>query len=578
MLLLEKVQKWAREMRERIITAALIDRSDKRVLSELREWLEGKKSAAQTLEEMTIHTMQAATLSTTRKDILADKKLLARMIHLHMEHKYGFREAIKTGNYMPLPHELTEVNCGTQMFVNYTVANACGLNPVIKELDGWRTKGSQSMARHSIIEIDVGEPQKWVLCQPWNILGPVTWDEDKKTLTVQDVIENRKVEIEYTWLDTYTEELYLERLEFLRSPRGAQSVLETGQKLGCPSVDGWKAKRKMPATWWIKYDAKDNTVAVKISIQRPLVQNRGLENKMRIETDGKITEEIRGYYFREDGWAQFLGATEMISISAEKAVELAQGLSTDLDYDKQCALEEKVYDLLFKCAEDEANLLLPAARASFAKLKLSPTYNNAWKFILVEALYQADRKAQSKKKFLYTKREHLAQFQRATDDDLFAKAYVSEKSFVDKLRKILDKANKRRGNPALQMRSKSLFVLDAARLEHQEARLFSRLRGKTDLLAYQLESEANFCNEAADRVCYVMDKFRKGIASLADLEKTAKERLGEGFDRAVMAAYSRMFTEFIGMIAYSQDELRLTQYREKLIEKLQEIKAVRQDQ
>lgn len=567
----EKVQKWARRMREQIITAGLIEKSEKWVLDELKEWLDGKKRADQTLEEITERARQASTLRATRDEVLADKKLVARMIYLHMEHRYGFCEAIKTGNYMPLPDELTEVNCGTQMLVNYTVASACGLNPVIKELDGWRTKGSAPIARHCIIEIDVGEPQKWVLCQPWNILGPVTWDKDKKTLTVQDTLEDRKVELEYTWLDTYDEELYLKRLEFLRSPKGAKSILETGQKLGYPSLDGWKAKRKLPATWWIKYDADKDCVTIKVSIQRPLVQNRGLENRIHIEADGKTTEELHGYYYREDGWAQFLGATEMMSVSAEKAAELAQGLK-DFDEEKQCGLEDTVYDLLSKGANDEANPFLPAVKESFERIKTTNTFNNAWKFILVEALYQADRKAKGKR-LIYTRREHIAQFQKAAGEDDVANAYWTQKDMLDKLRKRLDKIVKRRGNPELKIKGGGrLSVLEAPRLEYEEARRFSRLRGKAELLTYQLESESDFCSEAADKVCYVFDTFRNGVTTLEDLEKLAREKLGKGFDRAVIAAYGRIFTEFIGMTAHSFDHLRLTQYRSKLIEKLQEVK------
>src|SRR3989344_2288671 len=58
------------------------------------------------------------------------KKVAAAAIYYGLDIKYGFEEAIKTGNWTPWPDESSEVNCYGQAVATFMVAKACGLNPI----------------------------------------------------------------------------------------------------------------------------------------------------------------------------------------------------------------------------------------------------------------------------------------------------------------------------------------------------------------------------------------------------------------------------------------------------------------
>ncbi len=371
--------------------------------------------------------------------ILEDKVLTAETIFHTMGHKYGFKEALSTGNFMPWPHELSEVTCSTQMLVNYVIAKECGLKPVIREVIGFRNAGSSFIANHSFIEVDVGQKFPWLICQSWKLLGPINWDVILKKIKVTDysdkkVIDKKVHEIEYTFVETYTEEQYEAWIEYLRSDRGAAHVLIPGQRAGFPDVDGWKSEKKLKAPWYVRYDPNKKILTSKISLQRPLVQNRGLENTLIFNANSDLErEELTGYFYKTDGWAEFISKIPIVTICATKAEKLIEDVSS-FNLQKQYDFENSIAQaILDRNSAQEPQIYEKAICESFETLKKSPTFGSLWKFVLVESLYQQAKK-ESAKHFLYSSGERFNAFKLFDQTGEDAKYAEDRKKMMAKLK------------------------------------------------------------------------------------------------------------------------------------------------
>lgn len=507
--------------------------------------------------------------------ILEDKVLAAQTIFHTMGHKYGFKEALNTGNFMPYPHELSEVTCSTQMLVNYVIAKECGLKPVIREVIGFRTAGSSFIANHTFIEVDVGEKFPWMLCQSWKLLGPIIWDVVLKKIKVTDYSDKKAIdkpvhEIEYTLVETYTEQQYEEWAEYLRSERGAAHVLIPGQRAGFPDVDGWKSEKKLKAAWYIKYEPNKKSLHSKISLQRPLVQNRGLENTLIFNDKSELErEELIGYFYKADGWAEFISKIPIVTICANTAEKLIEDVAS-FNLQKQYEFEKSVaQSILERKTNEEPQIYEKAIRESFETLQKSPTFPSLWKFVLVESLYQQAKK-ETAKDFIYSSGQRFNAFKLFDQTGEDAKYEEDRKKMIAKLKNRIEGLDRRLSAGRYVSRNSSgwMRILDTRRSEYEEVRRFVNIRNSNELSLYQLEHEAQFCDEAADRALYVKDFVQKNAATLQSLEQYTHQKLGQNFDTQIIAAYGKMFIEFLGMMAHAWKELRLEPYRETLISKV----------
>ena len=495
-------------------------------------------------------------------EIFGDKRLISETIYKKLGHKYGFTEALRSGNFFPFPNELTQTTCATQMVINYVIAKECDLKPVIKEVIGFRREGSRHIGIHAFIEVDVGDEKPWVICQNWDLLGPVRWDNYGKTITVENVLERENEVFEYTIVDTFSEEEYLERIKSYRS-EGAISVLFNGQRIGIPSTDKWKTEKPLETVWFLKYDPGTNQIISRVALQRPLVQNKGLESVISLDEEGNIiSHEINGYFFREDSWAEFVNSTLMLSLPIETAESLSKGIE-EFSVDKQSLLEESISDIFLDgpCFDSDYNYE-KAIKGSYERVRQSPQFKSAWKFILTEALYQHARK-ESGKDFLYSEDERMYILELSQKDDSDVKNFVINKKNLELLRKAKKRSEKK---------GKNIHVISPGRQEYDSVKRFLKIRSSREMMIYQLENNARFCDEAADRLCHVRNVVKPFADTLASLEIGAKELLGSNFEKRTMAAYARIFTELLGMASFNWKQLKLDEYKEVLLDKIKKYK------
>ncbi len=552
---------WAVKKRALIIDAAYVMK-----IKQLEE--KGAKSQIRDLEKILDNPSHPK-----RPDILNDKKLIAQVIKKHLGHKYGFGDALRKGTYFQLPHEMSEAICSTQMVANYVVAKECGLRPVIREIEGCRRAGSSFVSAHAIVEVDVGEENLWVLCQEMLPLGAVTWNYDDKTFSIKNEEHGQVDEFEFTYVDTFTEAEYLERIKYLRSDEGAAKMLVKGQRAGYSTVDFWKTRTPLPAEWFVRYYPKEQALVSGVTLDRLLVQKRGLENKIFFDGNKIIREEVTGYFFRESGWAEFLDNIPVMVLPMATISSLREDF-LGLTVEEQCKLEDKIQNSYLE--GDYSQLrpeFLEAVIYSHSKVKNNDSVR---KFSMAEALYQNARK-EARKDLLFSMSEHSVEFDLRNEDGGDELSRLDAQRNVEKRMKRLQRMIDQRisGNfhiGGMSFGSGTLGVLAPEQIDDEHMQRFRALRNGDEKALYLLEKKANFCYEAADRVCFAKEVLAPHTSSMEAFEAYARGKLGEKFDAWMSASYARIFTELLGMASNCYNQLRLDGYRDRVLDKLRKSK------
>lgn len=506
------------------------------------------------------------------KDV-SNKKEVAKAIYHGLKHGYGFREALETGVYAPTPDELSQTNCASQMVVNYLIAKELSLNPQIVEVDGLRRQSSGYMASHAFIEVDVGEDLPWTVDQTMLLLGPIRWDRDSKKIIVNNCAKDDEFEddhgdqvFSYSIAYRYDEAEYEERLSYQRSKEGAAGALLTGQKVGNFEINKWKMQKPTMSTWYFKFNPKQRTIESLVSFQRPLIQNRGVINRLYLNEDCEPErEEVTGYFYAEEGFAEFLGETPMFVLPIEKALVLADNV-VKLPLDQHYALENKVQAFCLGEIKDhrQVELIVEASKESLADLARRDRVRSdaRWKFILTEALYQHKRK-QSGKELVYSPRDRTVAFELLKDTNEKIACALKEMQRYEK-EKRWDKKMERRADHWTRR-----ILTDPRRREKENVALYTRIRNERQMILYQMESSMKTVEEAGDRIAFIQFDLKDHLASLESLGEEAQKRFGEDdFDKWLDAAYARLFVEFLGNTAAGLFQLRFLPYRSSVIDNI----------
>ena len=590
----EKAYRWARSERECIeITARMLRSMDK--LSKVKDVRLGRERLPRTerpsydeLKKLFDGLFEEALQRNEHilGDTCDDKKLVSEAIFKHIRFPFRFQKALETGQFFPLPGESREVNCATQMAHNYAITKEWNLNPTIKEIGGFRHKGDPFVTGHAITEVEVGDHVPWVICQTMGLLGPITWQPDKKQFRVMNVIKKKTEEFEYTFVDTFTESEYAKRLQYQRSEEGAMGVLLNGQKVGFFHVDRWKSAEPLESVWYLRYthDRHVRTLSSMVGIGRPFVQNRGLENKIRFDEDGNVAgEEITGTFYETGVWAAFLNAVPLFHLSPDQVAKLAKELRlTELSVDEQRELEDDIQRFYMgeeatpregkKRAKRFKNLAA-AIQQTYERLQAGPTFKTAQRFMYAEALYQHARNG---KEFIFPEKDRLAHLLwKRYRADIHPDSLLTREEMVARIREVKekhDRKHRRQFDFNTDTHGREITMADPRRRRSLEEEC-SRM-GMFDMTLYQIEHEAYYVQECEDRWYFADNEIMPLLRTMGSLELIAQRKLGDAFDQWTRVAYARIFTELLAMAAHSLDQLQVSKYRDVVLDKVKKYRQL----
>ena len=493
----------------------------------------------------------------------AEKKRIAEMVYYGLSYRYGFEEALRTGNWTPWPDETDSINCYGQSIANYLVAKECGLKPRVVEFIGLQEEGHTHRAGHSLIVVDVGEDEKpeiWTIDQQMAMFGPVNIGNNlmivENIAEIQDRTHRkdfRKKTFDYLVEIVSDEERILEQMENLRS--NPEAVLYSGQRIACPYVDSWQSGEPMQTGWYLKFlpDRAGLTrgrIVSRISLVRPGIKSRGLEFAITLGKDNEVKDErLIGYYCGGEVWSDFIDPIPLVDFSLDEGRNLVNGL-TNISIDDRVNFE---LELMKKSYSGDRNNLLEAAEQSFRRASESEYQDIILGMSAAEAIYQHDKN--SKADYLSTKQRAEA-IKRLKSTHPLIQYYADVDRFLKKYEKLI----KGRDN-----QSRNFTLLRPDQVEDPNTRVFLALRSEQERLDYITKHRPIYFDDAVDRLVFYDRRIKGREGKIFDI---ARETFGDNYDRALFSGYARIFGEFLGHFAVTFPELTLEKYKRNLLRKL----------
>ncbi len=487
-----------------------------------------------------------------------DKKRLAEEIYHGLRYRYGFQEALDTGNWTPWPHESNSTNCYGQSIANYAVAKASGLEAYLVEFIGLMKKNSSHRAGHSLAVVNISTADKeelWVIDQALRMYGPATITDN--TL----IVENLAAEQERTHRRDYR----IEEYDFIKSIKSheeeivmqvntlrtcPEAVLLPGQRIAIAFIDSWQSEKPMEVPWYLKFipDQSGSTqgeIVSRLLLERPGIKSRGLEYKITVDNNNQTAgEEIIGYYCKGMVWSDFVSPVPMFELPAEDIDSLIAGLA-EIPLEKRAQFETVLMKSSISFSpEDSARL--NAARKSWTKLQQSEHRELINAMSSAEAIYQHEKG--SREQYLTPKQRDQEITNLKTKHPIFAD-YAKTAEVI----KRTTRASARR------------FFLRPNQLEDPRVVAFLNLENEQERLQHILQHKPTYLNDAIDRLIFYERKIKGREHKINEITTAA---FGADAEKNVFAGYVRIFAEFLGHIAMTQQELYLQKYKEKIIEKL----------
>ena len=110
-----------------------------------------------------------------------------------------------------------------------------------------------------------------------------------------------------------------------------------------------------------------------------------------------------------------------------------------------------------------------------------------------------------------------------------------------------------------------LQLLNPTQLEDRRAYLFNLIEDQEEMLDYVLQQKPTFIDESVDRLVF----YTRRIRGKEDrIEEMVQQAFGSKAEEAVVAGYRRIFAEFLGHIAVTEEQLMLNGLKEKVLRKL----------
>jgi len=237
----------------------------------------------------------------------SSKRCRATTLFHYLNYPYGFEEAILSGNYAPLPHEINQMTtCFSFAVLLYLVADKLGLDPRFYNIYGLQPHPDDEFydafsGDHSFIDVDVGNKNRCLLDRFGNMFGPVCYNLNYRTITVRRNPHTRHLKKKYVFIDHLTKKELINRLMYYRTSEGEIAILECGQRTAMRFKIG-----NTDTPLWLKYVKPDNRLETVIHESRPLIANFGYCLNTTIDKAGKVVKKNLSIFSHADqGWLQY---------------------------------------------------------------------------------------------------------------------------------------------------------------------------------------------------------------------------------------------------------------------------------
>jgi hypothetical protein len=274
--------------------------------------------------EETIKFAESKAEELRKKSKEKSKPALADALYKKSDLSYGYGEAVLSGKFMRWPHEIKkELECFENAVRNYAIAKALGLNPRFFQIFGYRDspKGIQKQTPmrydHAFIDVDVGRKRRVLIDNQLNMIGYVTYKGN--SVIVQHNATTDNTVRDFDQLVEFSEQEIADRVNYLRTPEGALSMLATGQRLIEFDTSYGLAFNL------VKYSFEENTLESRVTISPPVVSNRAFINRMELDEKGQVRKSTLEFgCCRLIGWADLADFVPWAHVGLEYVLALKE--------------------------------------------------------------------------------------------------------------------------------------------------------------------------------------------------------------------------------------------------------------
>lgn len=254
---------------------------------------------------------------------------------------YGFIDNLITGHYSHYEHEtnnnhISGYNCTNLIPTIYLVAQIMGFDPQIVQFQGFRNIyrrkdiEPKDPATHFAMTVDLGRGNRYLIDPFHNIGGPIL-EHGEGYMKIGRTRNYSATRREYDTCHTYTAEEFAEMMARMKDHAESLDMLIGGQKVrGNLDVRGSDASLK------VFYDDEYNTVRTRLYIERPLVTDRSIEFKQKLDDEGNTIEKSIEIHFADDhNWSQLIGGRKVAEMDYRKAKRIRRDLKKICRSDKE---------------------------------------------------------------------------------------------------------------------------------------------------------------------------------------------------------------------------------------------------
>ncbi len=459
---------------------------------------------------------------------------------------YGFMDNLRTGLYVPWPHErydlnIQRLNCTTIIPTIYLWTDALGYKPQIVQFRDWReleTKKDKDKPRansHFALIVDVGKKHPYLLDPFWGICNPIV----EQTPTMMRLERNKKygkVKREYTALWEYSPQEFAMMIDELHHPAQSLEMLACGQKV----ESGISLGKEASGTLMIYYDMPSNRVRTRLKIPQVAITDKVVFCNLDYNEEGEVERTSLELCLAKDTyWDGVIGKVVIAQGSFEELEnikKITDGLKLQKSKRRLGSLlqqQPKQTDGLCRLTTELYQRLTTEEKAGLQQRLLTRT------------LYEL---SESEKDYVTTEEERFAEIERlrAKEVDHFQKRRdLEERLWKDgwKLEK-LEKTESRR----LKSRRR--------RLDKRNDTVVSDLK---ELLILHWNDKANY-HRRIDQV-----EFAKRWKKSSEEELTEEVRK-RGYDP--MIGYAAMVADFLPFVFEARENLELKKYQTSIGEKI----------
>ncbi len=223
-------------------------------------------------------------------------------------YKYGFDIALETGIYSPFPHEVDRyVTCFSSAVLYYFIAcHTRTLRPInprffiahdLTSAEGDHNVGNSVMeASHAFIDLDISARKGRVIVDRFlGTFGTVKYDLEARTLSIAKTRKTSHTKLGFSRLEELTYDELVDRLMYLRTPKGSIATLANVQKTKTRHF-----ARKMNSIY-IQFHKDDRSIGITTNIDNALVANSGIEKKYYFDSNGDIARESLVFFTYAEG-------------------------------------------------------------------------------------------------------------------------------------------------------------------------------------------------------------------------------------------------------------------------------------